>query len=96
MSDREQFAQVAQKEWAIMSESLRLLTKNEQMCEFLTFWANSSFTHFFWQKRVIRSEIRWANSQPWTERSPLFHEYLREKESFSKTIVACLSGAPVG
>ena len=64
MSDHEQFAQVAQKEWGIMSKLLRLLTKNEWMSELLTFWANSSFTHFFGKKRVIRSEILWANTQP--------------------------------
>ena len=32
----ERFAQVAQKKWAIVSELLRLLTKNEQMSKSLT------------------------------------------------------------
>ena len=45
MSDLEQFAQVTQKEWAIMSESLRLLTKN---------LANEWITHFL-SKSLIRS-----------------------------------------
>ena len=35
MSNHEQFAQVAHQNWATMSESLRLLTKNEQMSESL-------------------------------------------------------------
>ena len=30
-----------------VSESLRLLTKTEQMSESLIFWANRSFAHFF-------------------------------------------------
>ena len=50
MSDREQFAQVAQKEWAIVSKSLRSLTKNEWMSESHTFWTNRSFAHFFLAK----------------------------------------------
>ena len=62
MSDREGFAQVAQKEWVILSKSLRSLTKNEQMSKLLTFWANCSFAHFFGKKRVICSKIWWANS----------------------------------
>ena len=47
-----------------VTESLRLLTKNERMSESLVFWANRSFTHFFAKKRAIRSENRRANSQP--------------------------------
>ena len=35
MSDHEPFAQVAQRKWVIVSESLRLLTKNEGMSESL-------------------------------------------------------------
>ena len=46
MSDHEQFAQVAQRKWAIMSELLWLLTKNERMSQMLIFWANRSFAHF--------------------------------------------------
>ena len=46
MSNPELFAQVAQKEWAIVSESLRSLTKNQQMSESLTYWGNRSFAHF--------------------------------------------------
>ena len=49
MSDHEQFAHITQSKWAIMSESLRLLTKNEQMNESLVFLANRSFAHF-WAK----------------------------------------------
>ena len=46
MSDHERFAQVAQRKWAIVSESLRSLTKNERMSESLIFWVNRSFAHF--------------------------------------------------
>ena len=66
MSDHEGFAQGAQRKWAIESESLKSLTKNEQMSESLIFLANRSFAHFG-QKRAIRSENRWVNSQPWYE-----------------------------
>ena len=41
------FFTVKEKEGAIVSKSHRLLTKNEQMRESLTFWANCSFAHFF-------------------------------------------------
>ena len=41
MSDHEQFAQVAQRKRAIVSESLRSLTKNEQMSESLIFLTDS-------------------------------------------------------
>ena len=54
----EQIAQVAHQKWATMSNSLRLLTKNERpwtnrsgrspkMSESLVFWANRSLAHFF-------------------------------------------------
>ena len=49
MSNHERFAQVAQSKWAIVSESLRSLTKNERMSELLIFWAKRSFAHF-WAK----------------------------------------------
>ena len=79
MSDFEWFAQIAQDKWVTMSDSLRLLTKNEQP------WASRSgrspkksdheqfaqVSHqkcanrsFFRKKRAICSENRWANSQP--------------------------------
>ena len=54
MSHHERFAQVAQRKWAM--------------------WANEWIAHFFeqiahslifGQNRAIRSEIKWANSQPW-------------------------------
>ena len=62
-----------------MNDLLRSLTKNERpwanrsgcspkMSEWVNrwfFWANRSFAYFFAKKRVIRSENRWANSQPW-------------------------------
>ena len=52
MSDCERFAQIVQDKWATVIESLFFL-------------ANRSFAHFFSKKRVIHSENRWANSQPW-------------------------------
>ena len=64
MSDHERFAQVAQRKWAIVSESLILLTKNERMSESLIFLSESLIHSFFDQKRAIRSEIKWANSHP--------------------------------
>ena len=41
MSDHERFSQVAQKKWAIVSESLRLLTKNERIAPFFERIAHS-------------------------------------------------------
>ena len=64
MSDHERFAQVAQRKWAIVSESLRSLTKNERMNESLIFLSESLICSFLDKKRSIRSEIKWANSQP--------------------------------
>ena len=49
MSDHEWFAQVAQRKWAIVSESLRSLTKNEQMNELLVF-LSKSLNCSFWAK----------------------------------------------
>ena len=50
MSNHERFAQVAQRNWAIVSKSLKLLNKNERMSESLIFFgANRSFDHF-WAK----------------------------------------------
>ena len=42
MSDRERMAQVAQRKWANVSESLKLLTKNEQMSKSLIFGQKTS------------------------------------------------------
>ena len=58
-------------EMSDVSESLILHTKNERMSESLIFLSESliflseSLIHsFFDKKRAIRSEIKWANSQP--------------------------------
>ena len=64
MSDHERFAQVAQRKWAIVSESLRSLTKNERMSELLIFFSKSLICSFLDKKRALRAEIKWANSQP--------------------------------
>ena len=64
MSNHERFAQVAHQKWATMSNSLRLLTKNERMSESLVFLSESLIRSFFCKKRVFRSENWLANSQP--------------------------------
>ena len=47
MSNHEWFAQITHKKCLTLSESLRLLTKNEQMTESLVFyWGNCSFACF--------------------------------------------------
>ena len=45
---------IAHRKWAIVSELLKSLTKNETMSESLVFLSES----------LIRSENQWANSQP--------------------------------
>ena len=47
-----------------VSESLISLTKNERMSELLIYLSESLIRSFFLQKRAIRLEIKWANSQP--------------------------------
>ena len=51
--------------WAIVRDWLRLLTKNERMSESLVFLRESLIHSFLGKTRAIRSENRWANSQPW-------------------------------
>ena len=58
MSNYERFAQVAHQKWATISESLRLLTKNERIAHFLS----ESLIRFFLQKPAIRSENGWCKS----------------------------------
>ena len=50
MSKHEQFPQVAQRKGAIVSESLRSLTKNEQMSESLIFLSESLICSFLGKK----------------------------------------------
>ena len=64
MSDHERFAQVAQRKWAIVSESLISLTKNEQMSESFIFLSKLLIRSYLDKKRAICLEIKWANSQP--------------------------------
>ena len=47
-----------------VSELLIVLTKNEGMSESLIFLSESLIRSFFDKKQAIRSEIKWANSQP--------------------------------
>ena len=64
----ERFAHIAQREWATVSELLRLLTKYEWMSKLLM---------FFGEKWVIRSENWWALSQlSWDSVSPFPPENL--------------------
>ena len=76
MSDCERFDQIAQDKWATVCKSLRLLKTNERlwanrsgrspkMSELLVFLSESLIISFFCKKIAIRSENRWANSQPW-------------------------------
>ena len=65
MSDHEWFTHIAKRKWAIMSESLRSLTKNDRMSELLVFLSESLIRSFLGKKRAICSENRWANSQPY-------------------------------
>ena len=73
----ERIAQAAHQKWATMSDSLRSLSKNvdhEQIAQVAhQKWANEGIARFFSEspicsllrkKRGIRSENRWANSQP--------------------------------
>ena len=53
------------EEMSDVSESLISLTKNERMSESLIFLSESLMRSFFDKKWSIRSEIKWANSQPW-------------------------------
>ena len=64
MSDHERFAQVARRKWAIVSELLRSLTKNERMSQSVVFLSESLIHSFLGKKRAIRSENWWAKSQP--------------------------------
>ena len=78
----EQISHFAHQKWATMSdlirsgcseemsnvsESLVSLTKNEQMSELLIVLSELLIRSFLDKKRVIHSEIKWANSQPWLE-----------------------------
>ena len=47
-----------------VSELLISLTKNERMSESLIFLSESLIRSFFDKKQAIRSEIKYANSQP--------------------------------
>ena len=64
-NERPWFAQVAQRKWAIVSKSLKSLTKNEQMSESLVFLSESLIRSFLGYKQAIRLENRCANSQAW-------------------------------
>ena len=52
------------EEMSDVSESLISLTKNERMSESLIFLSKSLIRSFLGKKQAIRSEIKWANSQP--------------------------------
>ena len=50
--------------WAMWAHRSGRSPKMSEWANHSTFWANRSFPHFFAKKQVIRSENRWANSQP--------------------------------
>ena len=50
--------------WAIVSESLRSVTKNDRMSESLIFLSQSLIRLFLDKNGAICLEIKWANSQP--------------------------------
>ena len=51
LKSNERFAQVAERKWAIVSKSLRSLTKNEQMSELLVLLSESLIRSFLGKKR---------------------------------------------
>ena len=69
----ERFAQVAQRKLAIMSESLRSLTKNEQMSESLVFVSKSLILSYLNKKQAIRWEKQWAYVIP----SPAIYRHVK-------------------
>ena len=54
------------EEMSDVSESLISLTKNEGMSKSLIFLSESLIRSFLDKKQSIRSEIKWAYSQPWS------------------------------
>ena len=60
----EQIAQVAHQKWVTTSDLLKSLTKNERMSKSLVFLSELLICLFIRKQRAIRSENRWANSQP--------------------------------
>ena len=58
-----------------VSESLRSLTKNERMSESLIFLSELLIRSFLDKKRAIRSETKWANSQPCQHLRSRFHKH---------------------
>ena len=55
-----------------VNESLISLTKNERMGESLMFLSESLNRSFFYKKRAIRSEIKWVNPQPCTDKDSVY------------------------
>ena len=63
MSDHEWFAHIAQGKWAIVSESLRSLTKNEWMSESLIFLSKSLIRSFLGKnEQFARKTDEWIPS----------------------------------
>ena len=54
------------EEMSDVSELLISLTKNKRMSETLIFLSESLIRSFLDKKQAIRSEIKWAYSQPWS------------------------------
>ena len=87
------FTKIAQIKWATVRDSLRSLRTNERFAQDAhDKWANRSFirslfAHFFSQKRAIRSENRWANSQPCPNITKFSHKQFRLNSSKKSVIV---------
>ena len=63
MSHHERFAQIAQRKWAIVSESLRSLTNNERMSESLIFLSKSLIRLFRTKnEQFARKSNEWISS----------------------------------
>ena len=65
------FAQIKWAMWANPSFRSPKMSDHERFTQVAqrkwAMWANNSFCSFFDKKRTIRSEIKWANSQPWVQ-----------------------------
>ena len=64
MSDREQFAQVTQRKWAMWANRSFRSPKMSKWVNRSFFLSESLICSFLDKKRAIRSKIKWANSQP--------------------------------
>ena len=64
MSDHERFAQVAQRKWAMWANRSFRSPKMSEWVNRSFFLSKSLIRSFVDKKQAIRSDIKWANSQP--------------------------------